>query len=353
MKNSPRKKASTIYDIAKKTGFTAATVSRTLNNKGYISDEARKTIFSAAEELNYTPNPAARSLKTKKTNQLMLSMPHARDFFYFDMIEAVQNVAKSQGYSLIVNYSEDDKDEELRMLNNVRENFVDGLILISLNFTENHLKEISKINYPIVLSSISNNWITGETNFDYVGADTQKGIYLSTRYLIGQGHTKIGYVGLPSKTQVWDERHRGFCIAMEEAGLDIDKNFVMTGGYKESFGYEAGLRFAGMQDRPTAICASTDLIVLGLYRAFKQEGLKVPDDVSIIGMDNIVINDMVEPKISSVSISQADIGRTAAEIIFKRLNGSSEPHFNIIFQPSLVIRDSVARFKAGEETGGL
>ena len=335
----------TIYDIAKKTGFAASTVSRTLNNKGYISEEAKSMIFKAAEELNYTPNPTARFLKMRKTNQIKLSMPHVRDSFYFDMIEAVQNVAKSHGNSLILNYSEDDADEELRMLNNAKKNFVDGLILISLNFTEKHLKEIQKINYPIVLSSISNNWIIGETNFDYVGVDTQKGIFMSTKYLMGQGHTRIGYVGLPSNTQVWDERYRGFCIAMEEAGLDINKDFVMTGGYKEEFGYEAGLKYARMKDRPTAICASTDLIVLGLYRAFKQEGLKIPDDISIIGMDNIPLNDMVEPRISSVSLSQADIGRTAAEIIFKRLDGSSESHFNTIFQPSLVIRESVVELK--------
>ena len=338
---SGKKKAATIYDIAKSVGVSGATVSRAINNKGYISDELKERIYKTAKELNYIPNPAARSLKTRRTNQIMLSTIYLRDYFNFDMIEAVQNTAKSHGYSLLLNFTGDNENEEIKMLKNVRENFVDGLILVSLNFTEKHMKEIMNIQYPIVLTGICTNRIVGgEGLFDYVGVDTQKGTYIATKHLISQGHTEIGYVGLPSKIQSWDERYRGFCMAMEEAGLKQREEYIITGGYDENFGYEAGLTYAKLKKRPTAICASADMIVIGLYRAFEHEGIRIPEDICIVGMDNIDLDTLVKPKISSVAIAQADIGRTAAELIFRRLDGSNEPFQDIIFQPRLIVRES-------------
>ena len=144
-----RKKVSTIYDIAKLTGLSASTVSRALNNKGYISDETKEGIFKAAKDLNYIPNPAARSLKTQRTNQIMLCMAYLRDYFNFDMIEAVQDVAKNHDYSVLLNFTEDNEEEEIRVLKKARQSFIDGLIMISLNFTEKHLKEVENIDYPL------------------------------------------------------------------------------------------------------------------------------------------------------------------------------------------------------------
>jgi LacI family transcriptional regulator len=198
--------------------------------------------------------------------------------------------------------------------------------------------------FPIVLSGICNNSIIGgEGQFDYVGVDSLRGIYMSTKHLIQQGHKKIGYVGLPSKVQIWDERFKGFCLAMEDSGLLIDEKIVITGGYDQNFGYEAGLKLAALDELPTAICASTDMTVLGLYRAFEEKGISIPNDICIVGMDNIDITTLVRPKISSVAIAQADIGRTAAELIFKRLDGLNEPNRNIIFQPVLIVRESSVR----------
>jgi LacI family transcriptional regulator len=334
----------TIYDIARLVGVSGATVSRALNGKGYIARKTKSEIMRIAHELNYSPNPVARSLKIKRTNQIMLSMNNIRDYFNSDIIDAVQRVAKDKGYSLLINFTEDNEKDELRLLKNLRQNLVDGLIMISLNFNEKHLKEMANLPFPIVLSGICNNSIIGgEGQFDYVGVDSLRGIYMSTKHLIQQGHKKIGYVGLPSKVQIWDERFKGFCLAMEDSGLKIDEKIVITGGYDQDFGYEAGLGLAALDELPTAICASTDMVVLGLYRAFEEKGILIPNDICIVGMDNIDVTTLVKPKISSVAIAQADIGKTAAELIFKRLDGLNEPYRNIIFQPSLIVRESSVR----------
>jgi LacI family transcriptional regulator len=271
----------------------------------------------------------------------MLAINHMRDLFYFDMIEAVYDVAEKHGYSLILNYTKDDELNELKLLQSLKENYVDGLILISIIFSEKHLKAMANVNCPVVLSGICNNrFKDSNPAFDYVGVDTKTGIYISTKHLINQGHTKIGYVGLPLEKQASDERYEGFCAAMIEAGLKINERYVMLGGYTENFGYNAGLTYAKFCDLPTAICASSDMAVIGLYRAFEQEGIKIPGDICIVGMDNIDIDTLIKPKISSVAIAQADIGRTAAELIFKRLNGSTSPYESIIFQPRLIVRES-------------
>lgn len=333
--------AATIYDIAKLAGVSVCTVSRTLNNKGYIAEETRERILRIAEELEYVPNPVARSLKTQRTNQIMLSMPYLRDYFNFDIIEAVQEVAKANGYSLLLNFTEDDEKKEIQMLNDVRENLADGLIMLSVNFTKEHLEVIKNNRFPFVLTCISSNrnkeW---EEAFDFVGVDTQKGIYASTMHLIELGHKEIGYVGLPTKQQQSDERYTGYRMAMEAAGLKVNKKFVVTGDYKENFGYEAGKYFAELDKLPTAICASTDMIVLGLYRAFEEKGIKIPEDISIVGMDNIDVATRVKPKITTVDVAQSEIGKTAADLLFRRLDDYDGPYISVVYQPKLIIRES-------------
>jgi len=172
---------------------------------------------------------------------------------------------------------------------------------------------------------------------------------MATRHLIDNGHTKIGYVGLPAYEQKHDERYTGFCAAMKEAGLEVRERYVFTGDYKEQFGFEAGKKYAKLKkDFPTAICASTDMIALGLYRAFEEEGIKIPNDISVIGMDNIDVASRIKPKLSSIALSQADIGRAAAELIFRRIGGSKEPYRDIIFKPDIILRESTRKISPRE-----
>jgi LacI family transcriptional regulator len=341
MHEQRRKKDSTIYDIAKQMGVSPSTVSRTLNGIGNTTEDTRMRILATAKQLNYVPNPAARYLKTKKTNQIMLSMPDLNNPFYFDMISAIQVVAKDNGYLLVLNYSEASEQEELQMLDSIQRNFVDGLIMVSINISDRHMKKLEVLNCPVVISSICADFNTGfKPLFDYVGVDTKKGLYLAAKHLINQGHTSLGYVGLALETLPGKERYEGFCKALNESGLAIDRDLVWLRGYTESTGYEAGIHFAESGHLPTAVCTANDQIALGLYRAFEQKGLRIPQDISIVGMDNTNIAAIIKPKMSTIAIAQAEIGRTAAELIFKRLNGYKEPFQNIIYQPRLVVRES-------------
>jgi len=342
MKRQKNNNTTTIYDVAKYLNLSASTVSRALNNKGDIKRDTIEKVKNAAELLNYSPNIGAQYLKTLKTKQIMLSVTYLADEFYSDMVSAIQSVAKKNGYSLIIESTEDDIEEELKVIRNAKRNFIDGLIMVSLNFSEEHIKEIERLNMPIILSSMCKNRIKGgEGLFDYFGVDTNKGIYIATKHLIEQGHEKIGFIGHDLNTHTGCERFKGFCSAMNEFGLSVDEKYVMTTGkYCTTIGYETGLEFAKMKTPPTAICASADLIVLGLYQAFDEKNIRIPEDISITGMDNIRTTSILKPKVTTVALSQGEIGTNAANLIFRRLAGFKEPSQNIILKPRLIVRES-------------
>jgi LacI family transcriptional regulator len=342
-------KPTTIYDIAQKVNLTPNTVSRVLNNKGYISDKTRSKVLKAAAELNYQPNQIAKSLKTSVTKQIMLAVPFIREAFNFDLIAAVQEVVRSHGYSLVLSYTEADETEELNAMDNLLKNHADGLILTTINISGRLMDKVSHIRKPCVFSCFCK-YSAGDVPFDYVGVDTKKGIYLATRHLIDQGHTKIAYIGPELAALEGRERFEGYCLAMHESGLDVAPSMTLTGGHNDLFGYESGQALLRQGNLPTAICAGTDLIVLGLYRIFEQNRVSVPGQVSITGMDNIDICSLVKPKITSVAIGQAEIGRMAAEMLFERLISKEEAGHRIItLEPRLIVRESSVNFTATTE----
>lgn len=332
----------TIYDIAEKTGFSAATVSRVLNGKGKVADGTRELILAATKKMKYSPNYAARSLKTKSTQQIMLSIPHLTSAYYFHLIEAVHQIALSKGYSLILNHSHANEGEELKMLKHLQNNYVDGLILISINFTERHLQEINRLNIPVVLSGIGkNNLLESERgNYDYVGVDTRKGIFLATEHLLKQGHSNIGYIGLPLNTQTGMERYEGYKDAMSKWDIPVNPDYVICGGYTVDFGYNAGKQLCRLPELPTAIVTTCDHICLGLYRIFDEENISIPDDISLVGMDNTEFSAILKPKLSSIAIASDEIGNETGSVIFKRLEGWDCKKQTTIFEPTLVIRES-------------
>lgn len=338
-----KNKTPTIYDVAKAAGVSPGTVSRTLNDTGYIKSDTREKIENVMAELKYIPNRAARSLKTKKTELVLLAIPDTDNPFYVDMIKAVQQISKFNGYSMILYYTEAKKNEEINALKMLREHFADGMILVNFSFTSEHLKEINRINHPLVLSGICTSSIGGneQDRFDYIGVDTEKGMYTAAKHFTQQGHINIGYIGGVRKVEAFRERYRGYQKALISSGLKVNDDYVFWGNYSEISGYEAGKHFLQLKEPPTAVCAANDMLAMGALMAFEDSGIKVPDEISLIGMDNIETCVRLKPKLSSVSIAQQEIGRTAAELIFDRLEEREKgPSKKIIFEPRLVVRES-------------
>ena len=334
------KKIATIYDIAKAVDLSPATVSRALNGKGYISADSHKKVLQAAKRLNYQPNQIAKSLKTSETRQIILAVSYIEEIFNFEIIAAVQEVVQNNSYSLVLYYTGAREEEELKVIDNLSKNNADALILTSVSISDKVINKINNINKPCVLSCFCK-YDEEDSPFDYVGVDTQKGIYLAVKHLIDQGHTKISYIGAKIDILEGKERYSGYCLAMEQNGLSIDPDFVFLGEHDELFGYESGRKLLKSGKLPTAICCATDLIAMGIYRAFEDSDIKFPDDIAVTGMDNIQFCTFIKPKLTSVSIVQGEIGRMAANIIFDRLRDNiGEKRKNIIFLPRLIIRES-------------
>jgi LacI family transcriptional regulator len=336
------KKSPTIYDIAKMVGFSPNTVSRVLNNKGYISQSTREKILNAAKKSNYVPNNIARSLKNSSTKQILLAVPFMKETFNFDYMAAIQSVVQMKGYSLLLTFTESDIKQELNAVNSLMGNHADGLIMTTINITNELIDKLKKAKKPCVLCSFtdySDNILP--LSFDYVCVDTKTGIYQSTKHLITQGHTNIGYIGPSLESSLGRERYCGFELAMMEAGLEIESECVFTGGLMEVFGYECANRIAHMNKKPTAICFGTDLSVLGAYNSFRQNGIEVCRDMAVIGMDNISACTMVNPQISTVALQQEQMGYTAVNLLFERIEkGDMQDYAKIKFDPRLVIRES-------------
>lgn len=343
MKINKNESFPTIYDIAKEAGVAPGTVSRAINNIGYIKEETREKIEQVAKKLNYIPNRAARTLKTKKTGLILLAIPDTDNPFYIDMIKSILEEVKLRDYSLILYYTKGNLNDELKALKMMHEHFADAMIFISLSITDKHLKEFERINCPLVLSSIGIGIYGGDKDdkFDYVGVDSGKGIYLATKHLITQGHTKIGYLAGEYNLEVFKERYEGYKKALLDSGLRLDDNLVFWQSYTESSGYEGTNYFIALGERPTAICSANDIMAIGALRALEDCSIIVPDDISLIGMDNIDIDSRLKPKLSSVSLAQWEIGRSAVQLIFDRLTGNEIGiSKKLIFEPRLVVRES-------------
>lgn len=339
MKNTD--KQATIYDIAKKANVSATTVSRALNNSGYVAQEKLDEILKIAKEINYSPNQVARMLKNQSTSQIMLSIPDMRNSFYNDFIEAVNKRAEENSYSLLLNYNQMKEKTKYKMLDDLAENHFDGLILVSIHLDEALISRINAIKKPVVLTSISSlPPIQWKGNYDFVGVDTRAAMYMSVKHLIEKGHRRIAYIGLDETSLTGKERFEGYAFALREADIPLKTDIVFESGYDESFGCKSAMTMLQNKERPTAVCACNDVLAIGVYKALEEAGISIPGQMAIVGMDDSDVCRIVRPKLSSVSLCSLEMGDAAARLIFKRLQDHQKRYENVLFEPKLMARAS-------------
>lgn len=343
MKNDGIKKV-TVYDVAKRAGVAPGTVSRVINNKGYMKDETRQQILNVIEEMQYIPNRAGRALKTTRTGLVLLAIPDTANTIYVGMITAVNKTVKQKGYSMVLYYTEGTLEGELKAVRMLRENLVDGLFLINFSYSDELRNSIDNCYAPIVLCGMCNGLWADNTNnnFDTISIDVYRGIYDSMTHLIKQGHKEIAYLAGVKNTNVYQQRFDAYCAALRDYGLKYHEEYVFWGDYTEENGYSAGKKIILMDNRPTAVCASNDLQAIGFWKACRDSGVAVPREIALCGMDNLKECEIVE--MSSINMCESDVGKTGAEIILQRMNQTKKsPAQSIKFFPSLIIRKTSER----------
>ncbi len=331
----------TITTIAQRAGVSIASVSRVLNGLPTKAETERR-VMSAARELGYVPNSAARSLKSRRSNQLGFAIADIGNPAYLAMIREIQPIFKAAGYRLVLHSTDVDTADEIEVLRGLGERYVDGLIMVPLRMTREHLDMFAGARAPIVIIGS----VPDGTPVDNVRTDSRTGVRLAVEHLHGLGRRRIGFLNGPLDTVPGAARGAAYIEALEACGLPYDKNLVEVGDFYRAEGAQAAERLLGRAPEIDALLCANDLIAFGALETLRRTGRRVPEDVAVAGMDDTDLATLAWPPLTSVSLGSAERGRVAAELLLDRLGKGPRAPRVVTVEPRLVIRASTT----GEET---
>lgn len=329
--------ASTIKDVAKKANVSIATVSRILNDQPGYSLKTKKKVLQVIEELGYHPNAVARGLINKKTHTIGVLFPYLSGSLVTDLLRGIEKAASAHDSSVIVCHTESDAEKTMKYLQLLAEKRVDGIIYTSEVLHEDHFEFIEKIKVPLVLLSTKS-----EMQIPYVKVDDFQAAYSATEYLIQNGHQSIGMIsGRKEDIIAGKPRIDGFIKALQDNNLHVDEdNITLTGGFSFIDGQTGLVKLLNQKPDITAIFAASDEIAVGAISAAYQLGLKVPDDLSIIGYDNINLATMSVPPLTTIHQPFIEMGEIAGNMLMDMMENEQIPKSRII-QHSIIERMSV------------
>ncbi|WP_074728182.1 MULTISPECIES: catabolite control protein A [Paenibacillus] len=307
----------TIYDVAREAGVSMATVSRVVNNNPNVKPQTRKKVFEAIERLGYRPNAVARGLASKKTTTVGVVIPDISNSIFSEVARGIEDIANMYHYNIILCNADKKKDKEIRVINTLLEKQVDGLLFMGGAITEEHIEAFKTSSVPVVLCATADE----QKTIPSVDIDHEKAAYDAVQLLIQKGHRQIAMISgtLQDPTNGY-ARYQGYKKALEEAGIPLREDYVRIGNYRYESGLEVTKYFMELDERPTAIFAATDEMAIGAIHALQDNGLKVPDDVSVISVDNIRMASMVRPQLTTVAQPMYDIGAVAMRLLTKLMN---------------------------------
>lgn len=337
MANKPE---TTIHDIAKKLNLSASTVSRALNDNPVISETTRKLVKKMAGDMGYRPNTLAANLRTRRTNTIGVIVPLINRHFFSSVISGIEDVAYSQGFAVTISQSNDKLEKESKITQTLFANRVDGIIL-SIGMETNsydHIKLFSERKIPVVFFDR----VVDEIKAHKIVVDDYGGGYRATRHLISQGAKTIAHIGGPLNLKIYEYRQKGYCEALKEAGLTVDKSMIINNSLTREEGKKAIQQLFQNNVKPDAIFCANDTTALSVIIYLQENGYKVPEDIAIVGFSNEPFSEVVTPSISTVKQPGYLIGQKAAQLIIDQIsNGGSNTEFKTIVMPTeLIIRNS-------------
>lgn len=302
----------TILDVAKRAGLSKTTVSRVINNQDYVSEENRALVLQAMKELDYHPNPAARRLRGQLTMTIGVVVPNITDPFFACLTAAIERAAYERGYKMIMCQSSGDKEKELSFLNLLKTKQADGIIMTAL---ENDWKDVQPFTKhgPIVLC----NEYINEPSVPVIKLDQLNGTYLGIKHLIQKGHQKIGYCtgGLFAEQGKDKDRNQGYQKAMAEAGLSINPAWIFVDRHTSEDGKQLLAHILNMEDQPTAVFAGSDEIAAGMIAQANEQGVRIPQDLAVMGFDDQPLADWISPKLTTIRYPIHEMGQKAARVL--------------------------------------
>lgn len=328
----------TIRDVARRAGVSVATAARALGNYGYVRTTTRQRVRRAAQALDYHPNVIARSMIKGRTHTLAVIVSDNANPFFAAAVRGIEDVVLPHGYGILLCNADEDADKESMYLRVIRERRADGLILSPSGGATALLRTMIRSGLPIVQIDRRLDGVMT----DAVVIDNRAGVRAATEHLLQLGHRRIGMIAGPRRLYTGRERLEAFLTTMRRAGVAVDRDLVVEGDFKAGSAYERVGTFLQMRRRPTALFVANNLMTIGALLGLKEAGVRIPQDMAIIGFDDMEWAPILTPPLTAVAQPGYALGATAAELLMGRLNtgGDRAAPRTVVLQPKLVVRES-------------
>lgn len=332
-------------DIAKKLSISPTAISFVLNNKPGVSEETRRKVLKVIEQMGYNTNIFSKSALTHNRNiRFIIYKKHGLVVsdtpFFSALMEGIDREARSLGYNLIVTYIDESKDNLMKILHIIKGTSPDGIMLLATEMTKKDLKPFKKLNIPLLLLD---SYFESE-NLDSVIINNIEGVYKATCYLAELRHIGIGYLHSSVRINNFDQRMAGFKKAINDKGLKLNKNFIfclestIDGSYKNMFKI-----LENKPQLPTALFADNDIIAFGAIKAMKEFGIRIPQDVSVIGFDDMPFCEMIDPPLTTVRVYKQRMGMIALKRLVERIDEAPAETIKIEVNTTFIERKSVIK----------
>ncbi len=326
----------TIHDVAKRAGVAPITVSRVINNTGYASQETRERVETAITELGYIPNVLARSLRSKRTNTLALVMTDITNPFFTVIARGVEDTASESGYTVIYCNTDESETGEYKYAQILAQKQVDGVILVPACSNSKTVEFFQSNNIPVVLIDRS----IPDVETDVVRCDSVSGAYQLVKLLIDLGHTRIAVLSGPREISTAEDRVTGYRLALAEAGL-AGNELVYYGSFTQAKGYDLAVQVMAKTSPPTALFCANNFISIGALKLLRDSGLRVPEDVALVGFDDLPVNMVIDPFFTVAAQPAYEMGQRGTELLIERLTGGAPDECQEVILPiEIIVRKS-------------
>jgi len=322
--------------VAERAGVSITTVSHVLNNTRAVSEDVQERVRAAMKDLRYIPSAVARSLKGDRTHTIGMMIPNNTNPYFAELIQGIEDASFNSGYNVILCNAYDDTRKQTAYLQVLMEKRIDGLILVASGSDAELSSRLQHLSIPTV---VVDREVPGVLA-DFVEADHEEGGYLATRYLIGLGHRDIACISGPIDLPPSRARVEGYLRALKEAGLRFRLDYLVRSDFTSEGGYQAFDQLLALAKPPSAIFASNDLMAIGGICAASARGVRVPEQLSVVGYDDIALASFTTPPLTTMAQPKYEMGELTARLLLERVTGKDQPLRREMLHTRLVERQS-------------
>jgi DNA-binding LacI/PurR family transcriptional regulator len=328
----------TIRDVARCANVSPTTVSHVLSGRRAVAPTTKERVYRAVRDLGYRPHATARSLRTSRTQLAALAVPDITNPFYPSMMRGMADELAGHGYRVMVHNTDGEREQELEVLDTLTDGSVDGAVLFAFHLTDRDLRPVSDSGVPLVVLGMAER---ASGVVDMVTSDDRSGMDQATRHVLGLGRHPLGFLGGPADAPMTKSRLDGFRAAHHSMSRRVEPRLITAADFTTAGGAEAARRLLGEAGAPRGIVCANDLMAIGALQAATELGFRVPDDVAIVGFDDIEAASLVRPRLTTVSNRAREHGQVCARLLLDRLAGEYSGAGRTVMIPTdLVLRES-------------